>query len=154
MRAASNTWKRPWSRSPNTLKCWRLTWRCSRLLESVHTVLTQPGTPVSFQGMFIYSLFDFWKLQIFRCFPFPENSGLRRFPRFLYYVITLILCLHLSLVTPSAVGVIALFFTLIFHPFSQPCHPYNRSPFLLLSCYLCFPLCLCVIDLLFDLRLS
>ena len=27
------------------------------------TVLTQPGTPVSFQGMFIHLLFDFWKLQ-------------------------------------------------------------------------------------------
>ena len=39
------------------------------------TVLTQPGTPVSFQGMFIHLLFDFWKLWIFQCFPFPENSG-------------------------------------------------------------------------------
>ena len=79
------------------------------------TVLTQPGTPVSFQGMFICSLFDFRKLWIFRCFPFPENSGtptflisgnsrLRCFPIFLYYVITLFSCLHLSLVTPSAVG--------------------------------------------------
>ena len=78
-------------------------------------VLTQPGTLVSFQGMFIYSLFDFWKLRIFRCFPFPENpgtptfpisgnSGLRRFPIFSYYVITLFSCLHLSLVTLSAVG--------------------------------------------------
>ena len=37
-------------------------------------VLTQPGTPVSFQGMFIHLLFDFWKLQMFQCFPFPENS--------------------------------------------------------------------------------
>ena len=27
------------------------------------TVLTQPGTLVSFQGMFIYLLFDFWKLR-------------------------------------------------------------------------------------------
>ena len=64
--------------------------------------------------MCICSLFDFRKLRIFRCFPFPENSGtptfpisgnsgLRRFPIFLYYVITLISCLHLSLVTPSAV---------------------------------------------------
>ena len=78
-------------------------------------VLTQPRTPVSFRGMFIYSLFDFRKLRIFQCFPFPENSGtpmfpisgnsgLRCFPRFLYYVITLFSCLHLSLVTPSAVG--------------------------------------------------
>ena len=25
--------------------------------------------------MFIYLLFDFWKLWNFRCFPFPENSG-------------------------------------------------------------------------------
>ena len=65
--------------------------------------------------MFIYSLFDFRKLQIFRCFPFPENSGtlmfpisrnsgLQRFPIFLYYVIPLVSCLHPSLVTPSAVG--------------------------------------------------
>ena len=86
-----------------------------RVLESVHTILTQPGTPVSFQGMFIYLLFDFRKLQIFQCFPFLENSrtptfpisgnsGLRRFPRFLYYVILLVSCLHPSLVTPSAVG--------------------------------------------------
>ena len=78
------------------------------------TVLTQPGTPVSFRGMFIYSLFDFRKLRIFQCFPFLENSGtpmflisrnsgLRRFPIFSYYVITLISCLYLSLVTPSAV---------------------------------------------------
>ena len=78
------------------------------------TILTQPGTPVSFQGMFIHSLFDFWKLRIFQCFPFPENSGtptfpisgnsgLRHFPIFLYYIITLFSCLHLSLVTLSAV---------------------------------------------------
>ena len=34
--------------------------RCPRyMLESVPTVLTQPGTPVSFRGMFIHSLFDF-----------------------------------------------------------------------------------------------
>ena len=70
---------------------------------------------MSFRGMFIYSLFNFRKLRIFRCFPFPENSGtptflisgnsgLRRFPRFLYYVILLVSCLHPSLVTPSAVG--------------------------------------------------
>ena len=69
---------------------------------------------MSFRGTCICSLFDFRKLRIFRCFPFPENSGtptfpisgnsgLRRFPIFLYYVITLISCLHLSLVTPSAV---------------------------------------------------
>ena len=64
--------------------------------------------------MFIHSLFDFRKLRIFQYFPFPENSGtptfpisrnsgLRRFPRFSYYVILLVLCLHPSLVTPSAV---------------------------------------------------
>ena len=74
------------------------------LLESVPTVLTQPGTPVSFRGMLFRSLFDFRKLRIFRCFPFPENSGLRRFPIFSYYVILLVSCLHPSLVTPSAVG--------------------------------------------------
>ena len=50
------------------------------LLESIHTVLTQPGTPVSFWGMFIYLLFNFWKLRIFQCFPFPENSGTPMFP--------------------------------------------------------------------------
>ena len=33
------------------------------VLESVHTVLTQPGTPVSFWGMCICLLFDFWKLR-------------------------------------------------------------------------------------------
>ena len=79
------------------------------------TVLTQPGTLVSFRGMCICSLFDFQKLRNFRCFPFPENSGtptfpisrnsgLRRFPIFSYYVILLVSCLHPSLVTPSAVG--------------------------------------------------
>ena len=41
---------------------------------------TQPGTPVSFWGMFIYLLFNFWKLRNFRCFPFLENS---RTPMFL-----------------------------------------------------------------------
>ena len=46
-----------------------------QLLESVHMVLTQPGTPVSFWGMCIYLLFNFWKVRNFRCFPFPENSG-------------------------------------------------------------------------------
>ena len=30
--------------------------------------------------MLIYSLFDFRKLRIFRCFPFPENSGTLTFP--------------------------------------------------------------------------
>ena len=45
------------------------------LLESVPTVLTQPGAPVSFRGMCICLLFDFRKLRNFRCFPFPENSG-------------------------------------------------------------------------------
>ena len=52
----------------------------SRVLESVHTILTQPGTPVSFRGMCIYLLFDFRKLRNFRCFPFPENSGTPTFP--------------------------------------------------------------------------
>ena len=50
------------------------------VLESVPMVLTQPGTPVSFRGMFIHSLFDFQKLRNFRCFPFPENSGTPTFP--------------------------------------------------------------------------
>ena len=103
------------------------------LLESVPMVLTQPGTPVSFRGMCICSLFDFWKLRIFRCFPFPENSGtptfpisrnsgLRRFPIFLYYVITLFSCLHLSLVTPSTVV-------------STSLSPDPQFPFALLYCF-------------------
>ena len=50
------------------------------VLESVPTVLTQPGTPVSFRGMCIYLRFDFRKLRNFRCFPFPENSGTPTFP--------------------------------------------------------------------------
>ena len=33
------------------------------LLESIHTVLTQPGTLVSFRGMCIYLLFNFRKLR-------------------------------------------------------------------------------------------
>ena len=51
-----------------------------QVLESVHTILTQPGTPVSFRGMCICLLFDFRKLRNFRCFPFPENSGTPMFP--------------------------------------------------------------------------
>ena len=89
--------------------------RWGHVVRICSTILTQPGTPVSFQGMFIYLLFDFQKLRIFRCFPFPENSGtptfpisgnsgLRHFPRFSYYVILLVSCLHPSLVTPSTVG--------------------------------------------------
>ena len=50
------------------------------MLESVDMVLTQPGTLVSFWGMCIHLLFDFWKLQNFQCFPFPENSGTPTFP--------------------------------------------------------------------------
>ena len=116
------------------------------------TVLTQPGTLVSFQGMFIYLLFNFWKIWIFQCFlflensgtptfPISRNSGLRRFPRFLYYVITLISCLHLSLVTPSTVVSTSLSLDLQF-PFtllycfrlcnSDPllCTQYNSVPFI------------------------
>ena len=89
--------------------------------------------------MFICLLFDFRKLRIFRCFPFPENSGtltfpisgnsgLRRFPRFLYYVISLVLCLHLSLVTPSAVV-------------STSLSPDPQFPLALLYCF-----CLCNSD--------
>ena len=52
----------------------------SHVLESVHTVLTQPRTPVSFRGMCIHLLFNFWKLRNFRCFPFLENSGTPTFP--------------------------------------------------------------------------
>ena len=46
---------------------------------------------------------DFRKLRT-PTFPISGNSGLWRFPRFLYYVILLVSCLHPSLVTPSAVG--------------------------------------------------
>ena len=42
--------------------------------------------------------------------------------------------------------VIALFFTLIFRLFSQPCHSYIRSPLSPFPCYPCFH----AIDLLFD----
>ena len=37
------------------------------------TVLTQPGTPVSFRGMFIRSLFNFRKTPELRRFRFPET---------------------------------------------------------------------------------
>ena len=81
----------------------------------------------------IYLLFNFQKLWIFRCFPFPENSGtptflisgnsgLQRFPIFSYYVITLISCLHLSLVTLSAVV-------------STSLSPDPQFPFALLYCF-------------------
>ena len=77
------------------------------VLESIHTVLTQPGTPVSFRGMCIHLLFDFWKLWNFRCFPFPENSGtlmflisgnsgLRRF-------LILVICSCISLFTCDSI---------------------------------------------------
>ena len=109
------------------------------VLESIHTVLTQPRTPVSFRGMCICLLFDFRKLRNFRCFPFLENSGtpmfpisgnsgLRHFLIFLYYVITLISCLHLSLVTLSAVV-------------STSLSPDLQFPFALLYCF-----CLCNSD--------
>ena len=97
-------------------------------------------------------LFDFQKLRIFQCFPFPENSRtlmflisrnsrLQCFLRLLYYVITLISCLHLSLVTLSAVGNTSLSPDPQF-PFALPyclayvtqfpllCTQYNSSPFL------------------------
>ena len=115
------------------------------------TVLTQPRTPVSFWGMFIYSLFDFQKLQIFWCFPFPENSGtptflisgnsgLWHFPRFSYYVITLISCLHFSLVTPSAVVSTSLspdpqfpfalsYYSCLCNSVPILCTQYNSNPF-------------------------
>ena len=38
---------------------------CWLLVRIRSTILTQPGTPVSFRGMFIHSLFDFRKLRIF-----------------------------------------------------------------------------------------
>ena len=47
-------------------------------------------------------------------------------------------------------SVIALFFTLIFRLFSQPCHSYTRSPLSPFPCYPCFPPCFHAIDLLFD----
>ena len=102
--------------------------------------------------MFICSLFDFQKLRIFRCFPFLENSrtpmflisgnsGLRRFPIFSYYVISLVSCLHLSLVTPSAVGNTSLspdpqfpsalsYCSRLCNSVPIPCTRYNSSPFL------------------------
>ena len=56
-------------------------------------------------------------------------------------------CWHSTLLSLS---VIALFFTLIFQPFSQPCHSYTRSPLSPFPCYPCFPPCFHAIDLLFD----
>ena len=56
------------------------TWTFSTAVRICSMVLTQSGTPVSFQGMFIHLLFDFWKLWIFQCFPFPENSRTPMFP--------------------------------------------------------------------------
>jgi len=43
-------------------------------------ILTQPGTPVSFQGMLFICLFNFQKLWTFRCFPISGNSGALTFP--------------------------------------------------------------------------
>ena len=45
-------------------------------------------------------------------------------------------------------------FTLIFRPFSQPCHPHIRSPLSLFPCYPCSPPCFHAIDLLSYSRLS
>ena len=47
-------------------------------------------------------------------------------------------------------NVIALLFTLIFRPFSQPCHPHTRLLLSLYPCYLRFPPCFHVINLLFN----
>ena len=57
--------------------------------------------------MFIYLLFDFWKLWNFRCFPFPENSGT---PTFLISgnsglrcFLILVICSYISLFTCDSV---------------------------------------------------
>ena len=50
------------------------------VLESVHTILTQPRTPVSFRGMCIVCYSISGNSGNFRCFPFPENSGTPTFP--------------------------------------------------------------------------
>ena len=47
-------------------------------------------------------------------------------------------------------SVIALFFTLILRPFSQPCHPHICSSLTLFPCYLCFPPCFHANNLLFN----
>ena len=52
------------------------------VLESVHTVLTQPGTPVSFRGMCICLLFDFRKTPEFPMFSISgklRNSDVSNF---------------------------------------------------------------------------
>ena len=93
------------------------------------TILTQPGTPVSFRGM------------LFTHYSISGNSGLRRFPRFSYYVISLVSCLHLSLVTPSAVGNTSLspdpqfpfalsYCSCLCNSVPIPCTWYNSNPFL------------------------
>ena len=46
--------------------------------------------------------------------------------------------------------VITLFFTLIFRPFSQPCHLHTCSLLSRFSCHYCFPPCFRAIALLFD----
>ena len=79
-------------------------WHQHVVLESVHIVLTQPGTLVSFWGMFIYSLFNFRKLRIFRCFPFSFLSlhyfSCSFFAHFLNLVtFTLIHSSHISLLS-------------------------------------------------------
>ena len=55
---------------------------------------------------------------------------------------------YLSLLLYVSLTVIALFFTLIFRPFSQPCHLHIRSLLSHFSCYHCFPPCIHVIALL------
>ena len=50
----------------------------------------------------------------------------------------------------SLSSVIALFFTFIFRPISQPCHSHTRSLPSLFPCYPVFHLAFIVIDLLFD----
>ena len=56
----------------------------------------------------------------------------------------------LSIIGQTSGGVIVLFFTLIFRPFSQPFNLHTHLLLLHFSYYHCFQSCFHVIDLLFD----
>ena len=102
------------------------------VLESVHTILTQPGTPVSFRGMCIVCYSISGNSGNFRCFPFPENSGTPTFPfsgnsglrRFLLLVIRSCISPFTcdSVVSPCFM----LLFSLMYSGLSlYPVHPYS-----------------------------
>ena len=123
--------------------CDSLVFPCFMLLFSLmySGLLSVPGTTLSHSLVYkyLYSVARTSELRLLLLFPFPLSD--LSSPSSSLFVIHLQIC------------VIALFFMLIFRPFSQPCHPHPRSPLSLFPCYHCSLPCFCAFQLLFDSRL-